>query len=331
MSYSRKVYVKAASTLERRRSKAEHTQSMHREEAYAKIPELISIDREISSAGAEVIRAIGMGENAQRFIEELSKKNLAAQKRRKDILKENGYPEDYLDADYTCKKCRDTGFVSGVMCDCYKELLRDTALAELNELSPSSRSTFESFNVNYYPDAADAVTGVNPRSRMKEILDFCKDYAADFGTDSPSLLLYGATGLGKTHLSLAIASEAIRKGYGVIYGSAQNLMSRLEKEHFSSGRDNEYDGSEQAILECDLLVIDDLGAEFSTQFTVAELYNIINTRIMSRLPVIISTNLTPDGLEQKYTQRITSRIIGNYISLYFCGKDIRQIKTMEQE
>ena len=111
MSYSRKVYVKAASTLERRRSKAEHTQSMHREEAYAKIPELISIDREISSAGAEVIRAIGMGENAQRFIEELSKKNLAAQQRRKDILKENGYPEDYLDADYTCKKCRDTGFI----------------------------------------------------------------------------------------------------------------------------------------------------------------------------------------------------------------------------
>ena len=276
MSYSRKVYVKAASTLERRRSKAERTQSMHREEAYAKIPELISIDREISSAGAEVIRAIGMGENAQRFIEELSKKNLAAQQRRKDILKENGYPEDYLDADYTCKKCRDTGFVSGVMCDCYKELLRDTALAELNELSPSTRSTFESFNVNYYPDTSDPVTGVNPRSRMKEILDFCKDYAADFGTDSPSLLLYGATGLGKTHLSLAIASEAIRKGYGVIYGSAQNLMSRLEKEHFSSGRDNEYDGSEQAILECDLLVIDDLGAEFSTQFTVAELYNIIN-------------------------------------------------------
>ena len=175
MSYSRKVYVKAASALERRRSKAERTQSMHREEAYAKIPELISIDREISSAGAEVIRAIGMGENAQRFIEELSKKNLAAQQRRKDILKENGYPEDYLDADYTCKKCRDTGFVSGVMCDCYKELLRDTALAELNELSPSTRSTFESFNVNYYPDTSDPVTGVNPRSRMKEILDFCKD------------------------------------------------------------------------------------------------------------------------------------------------------------
>lgn len=331
MSYSRKVYARTASELERRRDKAERTQSMRRAEVYAKIPELIYIDREIASAGAEVIRAIGMGENAQQFIEELAKKNLASQQRRKDILKENGYPEDYLDAEYTCKKCRDTGFIGGVMCDCYKALLRDTALAELNELSPSARSTFENFNINYYPDAVDPATGINPRCRMKEILDFCRDYAADFATDSPSLLLYGATGLGKTHLSLAIASEAVKKGYGVIYGSAQNLMSRLEKEHFSSGRNSEYEGSEQALLECDLLMIDDLGAEFSTQFTVAELYNIINTRIMSRLPVIISTNLTPDGLEQKYTQRITSRIIGNYISLYFCGKDIRQIKNTEQE
>lgn len=103
MSYSRKVYARAASELERRRDKAERTQSMRRAEVYAKIPELISIDREIASAGAEVIRAIGMGENAQQFIEELAKKNLASQQRRKDILKENGYPEDYLDAEYTCK------------------------------------------------------------------------------------------------------------------------------------------------------------------------------------------------------------------------------------
>ena len=149
MSYSRKVYARAASELERRRDKAERTQSMRRAEVYAKIPELIYIDREIASAGAEVIRAIGMGENAQQFIQELAKKNLASQQRRKDILKENGYPEDYLDAEYTCKKCRDTGFIGGVMCDCYKALLRDTALAELNELSPSARSNFESFNINY--------------------------------------------------------------------------------------------------------------------------------------------------------------------------------------
>lgn len=332
MNYSRKVYNKAATVLERRRSNAEHVQLLHRDEAYSKIPELIEIDREIASAGAQVIRAIGMGENAQSYIEDLSRRNLASQQRRKDILKENGYPENYLDADYHCKECRDTGFVGGVMCDCYRELLRDTAIAELSEFSISGCPTFKSFNINYYPDAADAQSGVNLRERMSEVLNFCKSYAEDFGTDSPSLLFYGATGLGKTHLSLAIAAEAVKKGYGVIYGSAQNLMARLEKEHFSNNRtNNEFEGSEQAMLECDLLVIDDLGAEFSTQFTVAELYNIVNTRMMSRLPVIISTNLMPDELEKRYTQRITSRIVGNYISLYFCGRDIRQLKLMEQE
>ncbi|MGN0545099.1 MAG: ATP-binding protein [Acutalibacteraceae bacterium] len=331
MNYSRRVYLSAAATLERRRSNAEQTARLHREEAYSKIPELVSIDREIASAGAEVIRAIGMGENAQSFIDELSKKNLASQQHRKDILKENGYSEDYLEADYTCKKCRDTGFVSGVMCDCYKNLLRDTALAQLNELAPSASATFDRFDLSYYPDVVDPETGINPRRRMEEILSFCKNYAEDFDTESPSLLFYGATGLGKTHLSLAIATEAVKKGFGVIYGSAQNLMSRLEKEHFSNDRTGEFEGSEESMLECDLLIIDDLGAEFSTQFTVAALYNIINTRIMSRLPVIINTNLGPDGLEKKYTQRITSRIIGDYVSLFFCGKDIRQLKNMEQE
>ena len=218
------------------------------------------------------------------------------------------------------------------MCDCYKELLRDTALAELNELSPSSRSTFE-LNVNYYPDAADAVTGVNPRSRMKEILDFCKDYAADFERTRRAFCSTAQPDSGKTHLSLAIASgghwsERVTELYTV---RRRIFMSRLEKEHFSSGRDNEYEGSEQAILECDLLVIDDLGAEFSTQFTVAELYNIINTRIMSRLPVIISTI----SLQTDSSRNIRRDNFKNnrqlYLTPHFCGKDIRQIKTMEQE
>lgn len=325
MNYSRRVYNKAAARLEHRRDKAEREQRQHREEAYAKIPELVSIDREIASAGAEVIRAIGMGENAHTFIDELSKKNLAAQRKRKDMLLSAGYPETYLDADYVCKKCRDTGFISGVMCDCYKKLLKETALAELNELSLGGNADFENFSLNYYPDVTD--NDINPRRKMSEILNFCKSYADDFDIDSPSLLMCGATGLGKTHLSLAIAKKAAEKGYDVVYGSAQNLMTRLEKEHFSNQR-SEYTGSEQALLECDLLIIDDLGAEFSTQFTVAALYNIINTRMMSGLPVIISTNLSPEELEKKYTQRITSRIIGSYISLFFCGRDIRQLKNI---
>lgn len=331
MAYSRRVYLKAQSILEKRKNKAEHEQRQHRNEAYVKIPQLIALDREIASAGAQVIKAIGMGENAQEYIEKLSKSNLAAQKKKIDMLKEAGFPQDYLESHYVCPKCRDTGFVGGYMCDCFKKLLKETALEQLNELSSCKDLTFDNFNIKYYPDALDEETGVNVRTRMSEILNFCECYADDFDTDSMSIFMYGATGLGKTHLSLAMANKIIEKGYDVVYGSAQNLMTRLEKEHFNNQKNNEFAGSEQALLECDLLIIDDLGAEFSTQFTVAELYNIVNTRMMTHLPTIISTNLTPEEIERKYTNRITSRIIGNYIALKFFGRDIRQIKKYNGE
>lgn len=331
MSYSRKVFEAASIQLQRRRDKAEKQQLAHRNEAYVKLPQLISIDREIASAGAEVVKAIGMGANAQKFIDDLARSNLAAQNKKKELLKSAGYPEDYLDTHYVCQKCRDTGFVEGYMCDCFKSLLKQTALAQLNDLTSSANTTFDNFSLKYYPDLVDEKSGINLRQRMGEIYNFCKCYAEDFDTDSPGILMYGETGLGKTHLSLAIANKVVEKGFDVIYGSAQNLMRKLEKEHFSNQKNNEYEGSADTILSCDLLIIDDLGAEFSTQFTIASLYNIVNTRMMANLPTIISTNLSPEQLEQKYTARITSRIIGNYVALRFFGRDIRQIKKYEQE
>ena len=135
----------------------------------------------------------------------------------------------------------------------------------------------------------------------------------------------GATGLGKTFLSLSIASAVIEKGYGVIYSSAQNLLNTLEKEKFSNSDANTLN----AIFDCDLLIIDDLGTEFSTSFTVSTIYNIINTRINMCKPVIISTNLSLSELQEMYSERIVSRFIGEYTILKFAGNDIRQIKKME--
>ncbi|HZJ78896.1 MAG TPA: ATP-binding protein [Clostridia bacterium] len=325
MSYNKRIYSLAQTELEKRQRKATSSQRKRHEEALLKIPELEKIEKEISSAGLDVVRAIGMGENAQDYIDSLANKNLEMQEKRRILLAKAGYPEDYLKTRYTCDKCRDTGYVGGWRCDCYSALVKKLAYSELCSDSPLETSTFEKFNLGYYPKEVDEQTGVSPQKRMSEILNFCKSYAGDFGTDSPSLFMYGATGLGKTHLSLAIAGKAIEAGFGVIYGSAQNILLKLERERFS--RFNAENGeSEQTLLGCDLLVLDDLGAEFSTSFTVSVIYNIINTRLLRCLPTIISTNLNPEELEEKYTQRITSRIIGNYISLLFCGKDIRQIK-----
>ncbi len=325
MSYSQKTYERATAELERRRDRAQAEQEKRHAEAIKKLPELLEIEKEMSATGLAVVKAIGMGGDAQEFIKKLAVQNLAAQAHRIKLLATVGFSKDYLEVQPVCSKCNDNGFVNGKSCDCRTSLLRSLAFAELSDLSPVVSSTFESFNLDFYPKGIDAETGISPYNRMKEIFNFCKDYADDFDTSSPSIFMHGKTGLGKTHLSLAIAGHIVNQGYGVIYGSSQNLLSKLEREHF--GRNNEDTGNaEQALLDCDLLILDDLGTEFSTSFTVAAIYNIINTRISRGLPVIINTNLTPEELEQKYTQRITSRITGNYISLQFCGRDIRQLK-----
>lgn len=323
MSYSNDMLLKATQTLESRRSKAQRIQLARHLEVTAKIPEIEKCEAQLSSTGLEVVKALGMGKDAEKYIAELAELNIAVQSCIKKHLVSNGYSENYLETPYTCKKCEDTGFVGGFVCECRKELLKEIAKKELAAVSQSSECTFDNFNLEYYPLPVDEALGVSPRKRMSEILEYCKCYAEDFDESSEGLYMHGATGLGKTHLSLAIGNAVAEKGYRVHYGSAHNILSTLEREKFGHANSDKY---ERELLDCDLLIIDDLGSEFSTQFTTAAIYNIINTRINLSKPVIISTNLTETELEAKYTQRITSRIIGNYVSLLFLGKDIRQIK-----
>jgi DNA replication protein DnaC len=215
--------------------------------------------------------------------------------------------------------------VRGLRCGCFVKLLQSLAYQELSMDTPLEKSSFELFSLDYYATAPDASTGVIPRKTMEGILDFCRQYAAHFSPRAKSLLFTGPTGLGKTHLSLAIAQEVIEKGYTVIYGAAQNLLGRLEREHFARFGEQSND-TERAMLSCDLLILDDLGAEFSTSFTQSCIYNIVNTRLMAGMPVIVNTNLNSAQLNEKYGERVTSRVIGNYTVLRFFGSDIRQAK-----
>lgn len=324
MSYSNETVTKAKAILKKRKDKAEHNALIRKVEATAKIPELGECDEILSSAGLSVAKAIGMGADIEEHIKQISEINLSVQAKVRKLLKENGYPEDYLEIRYSCPKCNDTGFEGIYFCECYKNLLKEIALNKLASVSTSAGCTFDNFDLNYYPLPVDPNLGISPRNRMTALLEYCKCYAEDFDTESESLYMHGATGLGKTHLSLAIANVVAEKGYRVIYDTAHNILSSLEREKFSYSNTGE---REKEILDCDLLIIDDLGSEFSTQFTVAAIYNIVNTRINRSKPVIISTNLTEKELEEKYTQRVTSRIIGNFVSLLFIGKDIRQIKN----
>ena len=322
MKYARTTIQRAAEELKNRRRKAEAEAEKRRSLLFMKSPEAAKLERQIASASSQfaAIMALRDREKIAQKIEVLKQQNLALQKQLEQVLLSLGLPRDYLEVHYQCDKCNDTGSRWGQMCPCFEKLLRQTAFQELCESSPLEVCSFADFDLSYYPE-----NDGDPSSRtvMKSILDYCKCYAEDFSEESPNICMFGSTGLGKTHLSLAIAAEVIAKGYGVVYGSCPNLLSRLEREKF--GRSNE--NTEESLLDCDLLILDDLGAEFSTQFTVSAIYNIINTRLLKRLPTIISTNLGIEGIQQKYTERVASRLIGEYTLLRFTGKDVRQLKN----
>ena len=313
MAYRTSVYIKAKNILDERRHKAENEQERRRAAAVAVCPEIAEAEREMAAYAAEVIKSVSMGKEAENFVHNISVKNLEA-----------GFPADYLDVKYTCPICHDTGSHGGYYCKCYRDLIKQTAKDELGIAPSMRRCTFESFDVNYYSDEPDSELSVSPRRLATGTLRFCKDYAENFTQKSRNLLLTGKTGLGKTHLSLAIANAVIDRGFDVYYASIHSVMDTLQKEQFS--REKVSESISDRLYESDLLILDDLGAEFSTQFTVAALYNIVNTRINAGRPMIISTNLTLSELEERYSQRVASRIIGTSERLLLIGTDIRQKK-----
>ncbi|MBQ8926456.1 MAG: ATP-binding protein [Clostridia bacterium] len=316
-------FERAKQVLDRRRETAEREAEMKTEELELLSPELRALNRKLSAAGLKAVQLAITGDQAA--MDKLRDENLADQERRREILESLGSSEEALEVHYTCPVCNDTGVVGNHYCDCFKRLVKSLQTENLNAVSPAGDSTFDNFNLAYYQGVTDPETGVDAYSRMGQIVSYCEAYAEDFGLSSPSLILYGNTGLGKTHLSLAIANKAIEKGFNVVYGSAHNLLSEIEKEHF--GRLKTDDSPEDNVLNADLLILDDLGAEFSTSFTVSMVYNIINTRILKGLPTIISTNLWYDEISDKYGNRVYSRIIGSYTPLEFAGRDVRQLKN----
>ncbi|MBO5878932.1 MAG: ATP-binding protein [Clostridia bacterium] len=271
------------------------------------------IDAELVKTGLLLFKTACEGGN----IDEIRERNLKLNEDRRAVLKTLGYPEDYTEVKYTCPICSDTGFTDINMCSCFREALlkeniKSSGIGELIE-----KQSFDNFSLAHFTSDPDL------HERMEKNLNVAKDFANNFGKASKNLLLMGPTGTGKTHISTAIAKTVIEKGYDVIYDSTQNIVSAFEADKFKSGygysesKSNKY-------LECDLLILDDLGTEFSSQFTVTCLYNLLNTRLNKGLFTVISTNLSPAELSDKYEDRIYSRIIGSDSRiLLFGGKDRR--------
>lgn len=330
MGYSQEVKLNAKRKLDNRRLVAQHEAEYRKERIFSEIPEAASYEKKIASCGVSAARAVIGGGNVKEEIEKLKKRSLELQREYALLLGEKGYTVEDTEPKYMCKKCDDTGYIEinnrTIMCECYKQLLVECACAELNRHSPLSLCTFDDFSLEYYSQDIEEGYPRSSYEQMHKILSYCKNYAETFEKHSKSLFMKGNTGLGKTHLSLSIANEVIKKGFGVIYVSAPSIVSKLENERFSYNKETAT--TEETLINCDLLIIDDLGTEFATQYTTSAIYNIFNSRLLADKPIIINTNLSLQELEKLYSQRFVSRIIGQAVRLDFFGKDIRIMKKI---
>lgn len=320
MGFSIEIFDAAEARLRQLKTKAE-AEAKERHDVFCEhCPEYKELENTLSKTGSKLMYSIFDPESdVEACVSQLKKINDELQARMAELLKINGLSEDYLEPHYSCTKCSDTGYIDGERCECLESLMKKFAFEKLNMSTPLGICTFESFSLENYPN--EAAGGLSPRKIMEKTFLRCKNYAESFTLNSPSLILQGGVGLGKTHLSLAIAGTVIAKGYDVVYGSAQSFFNKIERERF--GKAPSYEDTLSLLMSADLLVLDDLGSEFTTQFTVSVLYDIINSRLLAGKPTIISTNLNTEGIEQKYSDRILSRIHGNYNRLQFVGKDMR--------
>ena len=279
-----------------------------------KYPDIAEIDKELSLVSSRIVSAM-RSENCEEEINRIKERNLYLQSVRKEKLLSYGIPEDYDTPMFSCPVCGDTGYDGKTFCSCVIKMCAVDAYLSSGLGKALLDQTFENFSLKYY--------GGKSRDDMSDVLDTCIDFAQNFGTGA-NLLLTGGTGLGKTHLSSAIAQKVIDKGYTVVYESAQTVFDSYESVRFGRGNDNT-----DKYITCDLLIIDDLGTEFSTQYTAAVLYQLVNQRLVNGKSLILSTNLGGKELLKRYGDRIYSRLLGSFDTCVFSGNDIRLIKLGE--
>jgi DNA replication protein DnaC len=323
MPYTGEQYAKALKILEKRRDKAELKAEIAGDEIKKKLPEINEIQAELSKVGMEISKLFFYQGDGEKHLAELKEKSQALVAKRSAILTMNGYSENALKPEYMCPVCEDKGFIGGRMCACHLQLLKELMRQEVSRFAPLDKCSFDNFKLDYY-SAEPLPNSVVPRYRAEKVLEAARRYAQSFNKNSKNLLFLGSTGLGKTHLSLAIANVVIERGYSVCYGTSQNICEDMRAEMF--GRDAGLSYTKDSVLDVDLLILDDLGCEIDNKYNTASIYNIINSRILSGKPTIISTNYEIDELLEKYDQRITSRITGEYTALTLFGRDIRTIK-----
>lgn len=325
MALDGKYLARAREKLEQRRALNAQEQQRREKDAYARVPGLRAID---DTLRAQMIELLGLtmrhGSDPTDELRTLERENLDLQAQRAELLTAYHLPIDYTDEIFTCPNCRDTGYLRGQPCQCLMKLYNAEVTADLSGLLQSEGESFERFDLTLYDDAP----GDSPRKQMAQTFAFCRAFAEAFEPGSPNLLLQGGTGLGKTYLSACIARVVSARGFSVAYESAGAALGAFETAKFQrmSPEGEQAAARVEQYLGCDLMILDDLGTEMISPYSVSALYMLINTRLTRGKTTIISTNCSDTELQRYYTPQILSRIEGEYQALPFAGRDIRQVR-----
>ena len=296
-----------------------------REAIYTKVPRLEAIERELSLLGVSTAKLVLMQpESREAALAELQEKQAELKAERDKLLTERDLTYDLLQLEYVCEKCKDTGYIGNEQCACMRHKLMDRLYDQSNVRDVICMENFDTFDLNLFSDEVVAAEGISPRENAKRNLRMAMIFASDFTGEN--LLLYGGAGRGKTFLCNCIAKEVLERGKTVLYLTAGQLFRQLEELRFNRNEEEEPVDWDAELLDADLLIIDDLGTEFATMFTASELFRIINDRKLRKKPVVISTNLDYKALMDQYSDRVMSRIIGEYTTLKCFGEDIRMKK-----
>lgn len=314
---------------EEKRAKSRDLANLHYARACQKVPELASIDASISSASLDQAKKLLAGDDTA--LASLKEDIRSLSDRRRRLLSDAGFPEDYLEQHFECPDCQDTGYVGTKKCHCFLKAIIDLFYTQSNLKGLLEQENFEHFNFDYYSsNYRDRLSGQNSRELATRAYQECMNFIHNFDTEHGNLLLFGNTGIGKTFLSHCIAKEVMDSLHSVLYLTASEFFDALLEKALT--RNDESCLLYEQIHQCDLLIIDDLGTERNTDFVVSQLFVCLNDRILNRKSTIISTNLTLEEIKTNYTERTFSRISNHYKILRLAGDDIRiQKKLMYRE
>ena len=289
-------------------------------------PEVIELDQKIGKLCIELsISALKSIDNREQYLHALKEKITDLRVKKSELLVSNGFDMDYLNLRYRCSKCRDTGFIGNTKCSCFKQKVIDIYYTGSELKGMLKTHNFDNFRLDFYPSRKSDLEAESPRKNMEKILSKSMNFLKNFDSTDENLLFYGSSGTGKTFLSHCITKELIDKGSFVVYRTAEELIKALKEIRFNNDT-----SLEDLLINCDLLIIDDLGTEQISDFTKTELFNLLNTKLLKQKKMLVSTNFTLENLLNTYTERITSRLIGNFTLCKFFGDDIRIKKNLSK-